>query len=80
MSFIRKQHGLRRLIGRRLDVTQRLFSTYAPLVGGELGIAGMHFFTFNGLVDTAQFVNRQTDEHLAELSSPEAATFPSSIR
>jgi methylenetetrahydrofolate reductase (NADPH) len=55
VSFMRKQQGLRRLLGRRRDATEELFTTFAPLVGGDLGVAGLHFFTFNRLVETAAF-------------------------
>jgi methylenetetrahydrofolate reductase (NADPH) len=55
LSFVRKQRGLRRLFTKRLAATERLHDAIAPLVGGELGIAGMHFFTFNRLSETVRF-------------------------
>jgi methylenetetrahydrofolate reductase (NADPH) len=79
LSFVRKQQGLRRLVGRRTDVTRDLFSTYATLLGGSLGIEGVHFFTFNSLIDTHAFVTRRADEHTAEPLG-EAKSLPSSIR
>jgi methylenetetrahydrofolate reductase (NADPH) len=62
VSFIRKQRGLRRLVGRPLAATERLTAALAPLVGKELGVAGMHFFTFNRLVETTRFVDRRLAE------------------
>jgi methylenetetrahydrofolate reductase (NADPH) len=59
VAFIRKQRGVRRLFGRPLAAAERLTAAMAPLAGGELGIAGLHFFTFNRLVETTRFVDRQ---------------------
>lgn len=62
VKFVRKQRGLRRLVTRPLAATERLTGAVAPLIGGELGIAGFHFFTFNRLVETARFVDRRLGE------------------
>lgn len=75
LSFVRKQRGLRRVLAARVDVTRRLFSAYAPLLGNEFGIAGMHLYTFNALNRTARFVNGQMDEHPATFS-PKASPLP----
>jgi methylenetetrahydrofolate reductase (NADPH) len=37
LSFLRKQHGLRRFLARRQAVTEHLHAELAPLVGRELG-------------------------------------------
>ena len=53
IGFIRKQHGLRQLLGRPEHAADHLHDTFAPLVGDpSLGIAGLHFFTFNRLSAT----------------------------
>ena len=58
VSFIRKQRGLTRLFERGNDHAARLHAAVAPLVGGELGIAGLHFYTFNRLVETTRLAER----------------------
>jgi methylenetetrahydrofolate reductase (NADH) len=50
VAFLRKQSGLRHLLGR--PEHDRLYEALAPEVGGALGIAGLHFFTFNRLLAT----------------------------
>jgi methylenetetrahydrofolate reductase (NADPH) len=53
IAFLRKQRGIRHLLARREDATERLHRALAPLVGDpRLGIAGLHFFTFNRLQAT----------------------------
>jgi methylenetetrahydrofolate reductase (NADH) len=54
MAFVRKQRGLRSLLGLfRRSAPDRLYEEMAPSVGDpQLGIAGFHFFTFNQLVAT----------------------------
>jgi methylenetetrahydrofolate reductase (NADPH) len=59
VSFVRKQRGLRRLMSRPLAATERLTAAIGPLIGGDLGIAGFHLFTFNRLVETVRFVDRR---------------------
>jgi methylenetetrahydrofolate reductase (NADPH) len=59
VKFIRNQRGLRRLVSRPLAATERLTGAVAPLIGGDLGIAGFHFFTFNRLVETKRFVDQR---------------------
>jgi methylenetetrahydrofolate reductase (NADPH) len=57
VSYLRKQHGAGRLAGRRAAaVSDGLLDAVAPLVGGELGIAGMHVYTFNQLTETVRAV------------------------
>jgi methylenetetrahydrofolate reductase (NADPH) len=59
VSFIRKQRGLRHLLGRPLGASERLMAATLLLMGPELGVAGLHFFTFNRLVETTRFVERR---------------------
>jgi methylenetetrahydrofolate reductase (NADPH) len=48
ISFLRKQQGLRRLLGRPSHAAAVLHDALAPLVGDPgFGIAGLHYFTFN---------------------------------
>lgn len=50
IAFLRKQRGIRQLLGRPEQAADRLHQAIAPLVGdSHLGIAGLHFFTFNRL-------------------------------
>jgi methylenetetrahydrofolate reductase (NADPH) len=50
IAFLRKQSGLRRLLSA--SEHGRLHEALSPQVGGDLGIAGLHFFTFNRLAAT----------------------------
>jgi methylenetetrahydrofolate reductase (NADPH) len=50
VSFVRKQRGLRRLLGSPAHAADRLHGILAPKVGdSELGLAGLHWYTFNKL-------------------------------
>ena len=57
MAFVRKQRGLRNLLGLfRRSAPDRLYDALAPIVGDpDLGIAGFHYFTFNQLVATYEW-------------------------
>jgi methylenetetrahydrofolate reductase (NADPH) len=55
VSFLRKQRGAGRLFGRGRGTAEDLCDRLAVLVGGELGVAGTHFYTFNRLVETVRF-------------------------
>jgi methylenetetrahydrofolate reductase (NADPH) len=53
LAFVRKQRGLRKLLGGATSAAHRLYDALAPrLDDQELGIAGFHYYTFNQLVDT----------------------------
>lgn len=53
ISFLRKQHGLRGFLGRPHQAAENLLEAFAPLAGDPaLGVAGLHFFTFNRLQAT----------------------------
>ena len=59
ISYLRKQHGVRNLLGRPRAAGERLHDAIAPHIGGELGIAGLHFFTLNRLVETSRMVEQR---------------------
>jgi methylenetetrahydrofolate reductase (NADPH) len=53
VAFLRKQHGIRGFLGRPHHAADHLHECFAPLVAGRaLGVAGLHFFTFNRLQAT----------------------------
>jgi methylenetetrahydrofolate reductase (NADPH) len=62
ISYVRKHRGLHRLGGGRFTAIDQLYRAVSPLVGGELGIAGFHLFTFNRLVETERFVELHAGE------------------
>jgi len=59
LSFLRKNRGARQL--GQAEVSGRMVREIRPLVGGELGIEGMHLYTFNRLVDTVRLVEEYSD-------------------
>jgi methylenetetrahydrofolate reductase (NADH) len=53
VSFLRKQRGLGRLLGRPSHAADALHRAIEPLIGEpEWGIVGFHYYTFNRLVET----------------------------
>jgi methylenetetrahydrofolate reductase (NADPH) len=76
MSFLRKQRGLSALSGLfRRSASDRLYDALAADVGDpRLGIAGLHYFTFNQLIATYEW-QRAKRPHPAE-PRPEAAASP----
>lgn len=53
LSFLRKQHGLRRLLSHPAATADRIHDAVTPCLDDpELNIVGFHFYTFNQLVDT----------------------------
>jgi methylenetetrahydrofolate reductase (NADPH) len=53
LSFLRKQRGLRKLLGPSRVTPDRVYDGLAPFVEDrELNIIGFHYYTFNQLVDT----------------------------
>ena len=53
LSFLRKQRGLRKLLGPSTVTPDRVYDGLAPhLEDRELNILGFHYYTFNQLVDT----------------------------
>jgi methylenetetrahydrofolate reductase (NADPH) len=57
MAFLRKQQGLRSLLGLfRKSAPDRLYDALAPQADDPtLGIAGFHYFTFNQLIATYEW-------------------------
>jgi methylenetetrahydrofolate reductase (NADPH) len=53
IAFLRKQRGIRQLLGRPHHAAEHLYEAFAPLVGDlHLNVAGLHYFTFNRLQAT----------------------------
>jgi methylenetetrahydrofolate reductase (NADPH) len=62
LAFVRKQRGLRRLLGSPTRTADHLYDALAPHVDDqELNIAGLHFYTFNQLVDTWTWEREKRD-------------------
>jgi methylenetetrahydrofolate reductase (NADPH) len=56
LSFMRKQRGLRRLFRSPVHAAEHLHDALAPHLGDpRWGLAGVHYYTFNELVDTWQW-------------------------
>ncbi|HTX11788.1 MAG TPA: methylenetetrahydrofolate reductase [Solirubrobacteraceae bacterium] len=70
VSFIRKQRAVRLLARPGLGPAGELLGAIGPQVGVESGVAGLHFFTFNRLVETVQFVEQRAAEPAIQLRSP----------
>lgn len=48
VGFLRRQHGIRRLLSRPEHAADRLFDALAPRVGEDgLGLEGLHLYTFD---------------------------------
>jgi methylenetetrahydrofolate reductase (NADPH) len=53
ITFLRKQQGIKRLLGRPEQAGEHLHDVVAPLIGDPgLGIAVIHYYTFNRLAAT----------------------------
>jgi methylenetetrahydrofolate reductase (NADPH) len=66
LAFVRKQRGLRRLLGSATGTADRLYDAIAPrLDDPELSIAGLHFYTFNQLVDTWRWEREKRDRFVS---------------
>ena len=56
IRFLRRQHGLRRLVGRPGHAADRLDDAVTSLAAEpQLGIAGRHLYTFNKLLATVEW-------------------------
>jgi methylenetetrahydrofolate reductase (NADPH) len=61
LSFLRKQRGLRSLLSRGSSA-DRLFDALASrITEPELAVAGLHYFTFNQLLDTWEWDRRKRE-------------------
>lgn len=54
ISFLRKQHHVRQLLSGGEQAATHLYDAVIPRIGDHLGIAGVHLFTFNRLVETVR--------------------------
>jgi methylenetetrahydrofolate reductase (NADPH) len=62
LAFLRKQRGIRNLLGPSRIRPDRMYDALAPhLDDPELNIAGFHYYTFNQLVDTWNWEREQRD-------------------
>jgi methylenetetrahydrofolate reductase (NADPH) len=64
VSFLRKQPDARRLLRGGDSAVAALYDAVIPQIGVRLGIAGVHFFTFNRLAETVQLAERSRDRLL----------------
>jgi methylenetetrahydrofolate reductase (NADPH) len=73
LAFLRKQRGLRRLLGHARVTADGIYDALAPhLDDRELNIAGFHYYTFDRLVDTWRWERRKrhrTPEAAEEVAS-----------
>jgi methylenetetrahydrofolate reductase (NADPH) len=86
ISFLRKQRGLRGLLGmltaRHGTATDRLFDALAPIVGADGRVQGLHYFTLNELVATRDWhLARDTSAiPFAEAAPPARSREPESFQ
>lgn len=79
MAFLRKQRGLRGLLGlMRGSAPDRLYDALAKEIGGPLGIGGFHYFTFNQLAATLAWhrARRPADVAATPPTQPAARPYP----
>src|ERR671914_1006885 len=75
LSFLRKQRGLRKLLGPSTVTPDRVYDGLAPhLEDRELNIMGFHYYTFNQLVETWKWEREKRDQLPLVAESEEAAT------
>jgi methylenetetrahydrofolate reductase (NADPH) len=73
LAFVRKQRGLRSLLSRR-STADRLYKQLAPTLDDPaLNVAGFHYFTFNQLVDTWQWLQHLQGGPADEAREPVAS-------
>jgi methylenetetrahydrofolate reductase (NADPH) len=66
LAFLRKQRGLRKLLGPAKIRPDRVHDALAPHLGDrELNITGFHYYTFNQLVETWRW-ERETSRPMLE--------------
>jgi methylenetetrahydrofolate reductase (NADPH) len=83
ISFLRKQRGAGRLFGHGRGAVEDLRDHLAALVGGELGVAGTHFYTFNRLIETVRFAEltrRQPSPDPRRIAGPRSAAIKQESR
>jgi methylenetetrahydrofolate reductase (NADPH) len=68
LSFLRKQRGLRKLLGPSRITPDRVHDALAPYVGDrELNIRGFHYYTFNQLGETWRWEQERSRPKLKEV-------------
>jgi methylenetetrahydrofolate reductase (NADPH) len=67
LAFLRKQRGLRNLLGPSRVTPDQVHDGIAPHLGDrELNIAGFHYYTFNQLIDTWNWEREKQNRSLKE--------------
>jgi methylenetetrahydrofolate reductase (NADPH) len=62
LSFLRKQRGLRNLLAPSTVTPDRVYDGLAPALGADdLDIVGLHYYTFNQLLDTWSWEREKRD-------------------
>jgi methylenetetrahydrofolate reductase (NADPH) len=75
LSFLRKQRGLRKLLGPSTVTPDRVYDGLAPyLEDRELNIMGFHYYTFNQVVDTWKWEREKREERDRSVPYEEAVT------
>jgi methylenetetrahydrofolate reductase (NADPH) len=65
LAFLRKQGGLRNLLRLSASTAASLYDALSPRIGEpQLGIAGLHYFTFNRLLDTWRWHLSRSDREV----------------
>ncbi len=66
VGFLRKQRGLRNLLGLSASASDRLYDAFEPCLGDSArNLAGFHFYTFNQLHDTVEWERQRSDARAA---------------
>jgi methylenetetrahydrofolate reductase (NADPH) len=75
LAFLRKQRGLRNLLGRSKITPDVVYDELAPRLGDrELGIVGFHYYTFNQLEETWSWERERSDRGPLAATLEEAVT------
>jgi methylenetetrahydrofolate reductase (NADPH) len=75
LSFLRKQRGIRQLLGSSTVTPDRVYDGLAPhLEDRELNIMGFHYYTFNQVVDTWEWEREKREERDRSVAYEEAVT------
>jgi methylenetetrahydrofolate reductase (NADPH) len=75
LSFLRKQRGLRNLLGPSRVTPDHVYDGLAPyLEDPELNIMGFHYYTFNQVVETWEWEREKRGHVASSLSTEEAAS------
>jgi methylenetetrahydrofolate reductase (NADPH) len=75
LAFLRKQRGLRNLLGRSKVTPDAVYDELAPRLGDrELGIVGFHYYTFNQLEETWSWERERSDRGPLAATLEEAVT------